>query len=120
MSESPRRGRVRPSDGLAVALVVAMFGVGALAYDAVPAEMVVHYTPPGGVYYGPETLPKAAGLFAIPAAGAVVFGVMRALPLIDGVAESLAPVRPYYQASIVLAVVCHCVGQAALLALNLA
>lgn len=120
MSRVSRRGRVRPSDGLAVALVVATFAAGALAYEAVPADVVVHYTPPGGVYYGPDTLPKAVGLFVIPLASAVVFAVLRALPLLDDVDETLAPVRPYYQAAIVLTLACLAVGQVALLAVNVA
>lgn len=111
-------GRIRPSDGVALALLATTFAIGVLAYDAVPAEMVVHYTPPGGVYYGPETAPKPLGLFAVPVLGLVTFAAMRALPLLDGVATRLAPVRSVYQAAIVLVVGVLCAGQAVLVLLN--
>jgi hypothetical protein len=90
-AETLLRG-VRPSDALALVLVLASFAIGVLASDAVPAEMVVHYTPPGGVYYGPETLPRRFGLFVVPGVTAVTFAVIRALPLVvdlDGTATSL-------------------------------
>lgn len=119
MSEPARMGRVRPSDGLAAALVLGMSALGALAYEAVPAAMLVHYTPPGGVYYGPETLPKAIGLFVVPVVRPVVFGVPRGLPAIDGLGEALAPIRPYYQASIVVTIAALGLGQVALIVLNL-
>lgn len=118
MSVLALRERVRPSDGLAIALVIGMFAVGALAYEAVPAEMLVHYTPPGGVYYGPETLPKAVGLFVIPVVSVVVFGVLRGLPVVDELDRVLAPVRPYYQAAIVLTVASLGLGQVALIVVN--
>lgn len=120
MSGAARRAYPRASDGVALALVAAAFAAGALAYGAAPAEVVVHYTPPGGVYYGPETLPKAVGLFALPVASVAVFGIMRTLPLLADVDEQLAPVRPYYRAGTVLAVACLCAGQAVLVAVNVA
>lgn len=97
----------RVSDALAAALVAATAAVGVVAYDAVPAAMVVHYTPPGGVYYGPETLPKAVGLSVVPAIAVVTVAALRGLPAItDG--EALTPVPTAYRLAVV--------GLAALLA----
>lgn len=104
MSASLLSGRVRPTDSLAVAIVVGTFAVGMLAYQSVPAEMLIHYTPSDGVYYGPETLPKLVGLFVIPIVSVVVFGVLRSVPYLAESGVATAPIRPYYQASIVLSV----------------
>lgn len=93
---------VRPGDAVALAVVLGLFGLSIAVYDAVPAEMVVHYTPPGTVYYGPETLPKAVGLFLVPTLALVTYVVLR-LPL---PAESLAfgAIRPFYLAGVVAVV----------------
>lgn len=111
--------RVRPSDGVVIALVISMFVVSGLAYRAVPSELLIHYTPPGGIYYGPETLSKTIGLFIIPIVSIVVFSVMRMLPVIDVINETLSPIRSYYQASIVLTIICLSLGQALLIGMNL-
>ena len=95
---------LRLSDGLALMLIVITFAIGVIAYEAVPAEMVVHYTPPGGVYYGPETLPESIGLFIVPVVTAIIFVILRALPVVGNLNEELAAVRPYYQLGIVLLV----------------
>lgn len=109
---------VRLSDALSLVLVVGAFAIGVITYDAVPAEMVVHYTPPGGVYYGPETLPKNIGLFIVPVVTAITFVVVRGLPFVGDVNEALAPVRPYYQFGIVLLVTFLMCVQASLVLLN--
>lgn len=103
------------SDVLTGAFVIGMFGLAVLAYGAVPAQMTVHYTPPGGVYYGLETLPKTVGLFLLPVVGAFVVAALRCLPLVDGIGEA---VRGYYQASIVATAGCLCLGQVAVVAIN--
>jgi uncharacterized membrane protein len=109
---------IRVSDVVALVLVGAAFAISVIAYDAAPAEVVVHYTPPGGVYYGPETLPKAIGLFIVPVVTALVFTVLRALPLIDDLSEQLAPVRAYYQFGVVLLVAVLVGVQVLLVVLN--
>lgn len=110
--------RVRATDVLASALLCGMFASGVFAYDAVPAQVVVHYTPPGGVYYGPETLPKAVGLFAVPAVAAVTFGVARLLPSIAGGNDELTAFGPYYRVALVLLVAVLAGAQVALVLWN--
>jgi hypothetical protein len=107
----------RASDALAAALVVATIVVGVAAYDAVPAAMVVHYTPPGGVYYGPETVPKAVGLSIVPAVAVVTVAALRALPaVVDG--ESLTPVPTVYRVAVVGVAALLAAVQVALVLLN--
>ena len=118
MNASALVRRVRPTDALASALLVGVFAVGVAAYDAVPDEMVVHYTPPGSVYYGVETLPKEVGLFVVPAVAAVTFGIGRALPLIVGPDETLTAVGPYYRAGLVVLLALLSSVQVALVLLN--
>lgn len=111
---------VRPSDALAAAFVVGTFALAVAVYDAVPAEMVVHYTPPGGVYYGPETLPKPVALFIVPAVTALTFGLVRALPSVGGVDDALGDARPYYHAAVLLLVALLSVVHVGLVLWNLA
>jgi hypothetical protein len=110
---------VRPTDALALAVMLALFVASLAVYEAVPAEMVVHYTPPGGVYYGIETLPKALGLFVVPVVALVTFGVARLLPLTAGSNEAFAAIAPYYHAGLVGLVVLLGAVHAVLVLLNL-
>lgn len=109
---------VRPSEVVAVATLVAIFAVSVAVYDVVPAEMVVHYTPPGGVYYGPETLPKEIGLFVVPVLTLLVFGVARLLPVLTGLDDELGGLVPYYYAVVAGLVVLLGAVHAALILLN--
>jgi hypothetical protein len=107
----------RASDALAAALVVATVVVGLVAYDAVPAAMVVHYTPPGGVYYGPETLPKAIGLSVVPAVAIVTVAALRGLPAVVD-SEALTPVPTVYRLAVVGLAALLAAVQVALVLLN--
>lgn len=110
---------VRPSDAVALAVVVALFAASLAVYDTVPAELVVHYTPPGGVYYGVETLPKRIGLFVVPVFTLLAFAVARLLPAVTGLQKELGLLLPYYEVGVAgLVVLCGTV-HAALLLLNL-
>lgn len=95
---------IRLSDAVELLLVVGTFAIGVIACDAVPTEMVVHYTPPGGVYYGLETPPKQIGLFIVSVITVITFVVARTLLLVGDLNEALASVHPYYQLGIVLLV----------------
>jgi len=107
----------RASDALAAALALSTVVIGIVAYDAVPAAMAVHYTPPGGVYYGPETLPKAVGLSVVPAVAVVTVAALRALPaVVDG--EALTPVPAVYRFSVVGVAALLAAVQVALVLLN--
>lgn len=117
---APGRTRgVRLSDVLSVTLLVGTFLLGAGAYDAVPAEMLIHYTPPGSVYYGLERVPKELGLFIVPVVGSIMFCAARLLSLVGDVNEEMASVRPYYHAGLVLLVTFLGGVQVLLVALNI-
>lgn len=109
---------IRLSNALGLMLVVGTFALGVIAYDAVPAEMVVHYTPSGGVYYGLETLPKPVGLFIIPVVSAITFVFLRALLLVGDLNEELASIRPYYRLGMILLVTFLAGVQVSLILLN--
>lgn len=109
---------VQPSDAVAVAIIVAVFAAGVAVYDMVPAEMVVHYTPPGGVYYGAETLPKEFGLFVVPVLMLLSFGGARLLPVLAGLGNQLGVLCPYYYAGLAGVVILLGTVQAALILLN--
>lgn len=118
MSSASLVGDVRPSDVLALALVVGTFAVGVVAYGVVPADVMVHYTPPGGVYYGPETLPKSVGLFVVPVVTAVTFAALRVLPSVFELNGELAAVLPYYRLGLALLVAVLASVQVALVLSN--
>lgn len=107
----------RTSDVLALVFVVATVVVGVVAYDAVPAAMTIHYTPPGGVYYGPETVPKAVGLSVVPAIAVITVTAVRAVPaVVDH--EALTPVPIVYRLGVLLLAVMFGGVQVGLVLLN--
>lgn len=108
---------VRPSDAVALVLILCLFGLSVAVYDAVPAEMVVHYTPPGGVYYGPETLPKAVGLFLVPLLAAGTYVGLR-LSLLVFENPAFDSIAPFYRAGVVAVVLLFGVTHVALVLLN--
>jgi len=91
----------RPSDAVALAVIAGLFAVSVAVYETAPAEIVVHYTPPGAVYYGIETLPKAVGLFVVPVATPLTYGVTRLLPQLAGTTDGFGAIAPYYHAGLV-------------------
>lgn len=91
---------VRISDAIALVVILGLFAVSVAVYDAVPAEMLVHYTPPGGIYYGIETLPKQIGLFLVPVFTLLTYGVARLVPVVTGVQGELGALAPYYRAAL--------------------
>lgn len=109
---------VRPSDVVALSVIVGVFVATVAVYDMVPAEMVVHYTPPGGVYYGPETLPKEIGLSVVPVLTLLSFLVARFLPVLTGLHDELGVIAPYYDAGVVGLVLLLATVHAALILLN--
>jgi uncharacterized membrane protein len=119
MTAASHSRAVRASDAAALAIIGAMLAAAVLLYDAVPTEMVVHYTPPGGVYYGPETLPRAVGLFVVPVVAVVTFALARWIATRRDVREALAEARVYYHAGLVALVAALAAIQALLLWLNL-
>jgi len=119
MNTESRPTQIRVSDVISLSLIGGVFVLGVLTYDLLPAVLVIHYTPPGGVYYGLETLPKPVGLFALPVITAVTFGVTRGLPLIGNVSEELGSARQYYHYGILLLIVFLATVQIGLVLLNL-
>jgi len=113
-----RAPRIHPSDAVAALLLVATFAVAVVTYGTVPDAMQIHYTPPGGVYYGPETVPKALGLFAVPVAATAAFLVARSLPAIWVPEEASPADLAWYRVAVVLFVAVMAGVQTVLVLLN--
>jgi uncharacterized membrane protein len=109
---------MRRGDAVALAVILCLFGLSVAVYDTLPAEMVVHYTPPGGVYYGPETLPKAVALVVVPLIAGVTYVALR-LPLLLlerwPVPDAIGPI---YRAGIVAMLLLFGAVHVALILLN--
>jgi len=94
MTRHSTRPRLPVSPNAIGALAVAAtLGVGLLAYPFVPDQFTVRWTV--GAYYGPESLPKAVGLSLVPLLSVGVYGLLRALPSLDGVPDDLVGRRAY-------------------------
>jgi hypothetical protein len=115
---SERRGRSsRPVLGslFAVGLTVAL---GALAYGTVPGRVRVHWTLGTGPYVGPETLPRAIGLFAVPAVAVLTLAGLWALrTAVDPGTDPLA--RRYYDLAMLAVCCCLFAGQVVVVVANL-
>lgn len=109
---------VRLSDAVALAVILGLFAVSVALYETVPAEMLVHYTPPGGVYYGVETLPKRVGLFLVPVFTLLTYVVGRVVPVVTGAWDEFGVLAPYYDAALAGLVVLFGAVHTALLLLN--
>ena len=113
-----RRGRPsRPVLGavLAVGLTVAL---GVLAYGAVPGRVRVHWTLGTGPYVGPETLPRALGLFVVPVVAVLTLAGLWALrAVIDLGSDPRA--RRYYDLATLAVCCCLFAGQALVVVANL-
>ena len=113
--------RTRPPGALLGALLIAGLTValGALAYGSVPGRVRVHWTLGAGPYVGPETLPKALGLFVVPSVAVLVLAVLWLLrAAID--LESDPRGRRYYDLATLLALCLLFAGQAVIVLANLA
>ena len=119
MTIESRMTNIRISDVVSLALIGCIFVLSAYTYDLLPADLVIHYTPAGGVYYGLETLPKPVGLFVLPVTTAIAFGIVRMLPLISNLSEELESIRPYYHYGTLLLIVFVAGVHIALILLNL-
>lgn len=119
MTIESRMTNIRVSDVVSLALIGCVFVLSGYTYDLLPRNLVIHYTPPGGVYYGLETLPKPIGLFVLPVTAAIAFGVVRMLPLISNFGEELESIRPYYHYGTLLLIMFVAGVHIALILLNL-
>lgn len=112
--------RPRPSGAavgslLIVGLTVAL---GVLAYGAAPARVRVHWTLGMGPYVGPETLPKALGLFVVPTAAVLCLAGLWLLRTVVDL-ESEPRVRRYYDLAALLVLCLLLAGQAVVVLANL-
>ena len=119
MTTENRMTNLRVSDVVSLALIGCIFVLSGYTYDLLPRNLVIHYTPPGGVYYGLETLPKPVALFVLPVTAAIAFVVVRMRPQISNFGEELESIRPYYHYATLLLVVFLTGTHIALILLNL-
>ena len=119
--DSPRthRFRVRPADVAAVGLLALAALVGLLAAPALPESLQVHWTVGDLPYHGVERLATPLALTLVPVIGAISFGLLRVVTLVEPVREAIEEVRWAYDAALVAVVGTVALTQVLLVVLNL-
>jgi uncharacterized membrane protein len=92
---------------------------GIVFYDAMPASMQIHYTPPGGIYYGIKRGPKELGLVILPLLSTMIFAIGCLLARCTAWSEEFDAGRRYARLAVVVLLAVLASGQAFLILLNL-
>jgi hypothetical protein len=111
----PRASGAALGAALVTALTVAL---GALGYATLPGRVRVHWSLGAGPYVGPETLPRALGVFVVPAVAVLTLAGLWLLRGAIGL-ESAPRARTYYDLGMLVVVAFLFAGQVVVVIANL-
>jgi uncharacterized membrane protein len=109
----------RATDLVTLALLLGIAASVLVFYDQMPAMMQIHYTPPGGVYYGIERVPKQIGLLILPLISTMIFAIGQVIARCTARIEEFEAGRRYAGLAVVVVLAVLACGQALLILLNL-